>query len=284
MQFRFPSHFWNTCEYKLRSIVVQEEISRHDGWHRHWHPFWVIDVWGASRGWTRVRGKTYRRERNSVAVYAPRTNYEEKTEAGKLYAFAWILLEETHGGLSPLRHLTAETGTALIEDAGDQIREIIERTASVAVSDSPGKAFFLAAGVNQVVGKLLHLSSTSLSVNNTVPKPASRWVHPWKRAVRMELERVFPGTLSVEAFAKTLNVSPSTLTHKYRELCGETFRETIQHWRLEKAHVLLGKKDVSIKEISTHLGFAHPSHLTAFLKKHTGHSPSALRRILAESP
>lgn len=276
----FPSNFWNACQYRLRSVMTGEDIARTEGWSRHRHPFWVIDTWGTSRGWIRVAGKIYRREPNSIALYAPRKLYEEKYDSGDLLSWGWMLLEEADGDHSPLQKLTGADGFALMEDPTGQIRKAIEELFETSSKITPGRAFLLAAHVNLVIGMLLNLGTPSHPKSETEKKHHKQWVHPWKRAARIELERTFPKSLTVQKLAAALNIAPSTLTHKYRSLCGESFKDTVNHWRLEKALVLLKKADISIKEICTELGFSHPSYLTSFLKKATGHPPSELRLLL----
>lgn len=277
---RIPSHFWSTCQYRLHTVMAGEDIARAEGWRRHWHPFWVIDVWGGARGWSRVRGTVHRRGPNSVAIYAPRVVYEEKCESGHLVSWAWVLLEETEGTSSPLRKLIGSAGFAMIEDPTDEIRKTIQNMFETASTDSPGRSFLLSSHVDHTVGMLLNLGASPGLNSAPEKKTHKQWVHPWKRTARIELERTFPDALSIQKLASALGISPSTLTHKYKTLCGESFKETIQHWRLEKAHVLLRKKDISIKEIATRLGISQPSYLTAFLKKATGYSPSELRNML----
>jgi AraC-like DNA-binding protein len=148
-----------------------------------------------------------------------------------------------------------------------------------ALMASPGQPHLLQGQTTQLIGILMNLAENHSTGAGTAAKRIKEWVHPWKRLARSELEKTFPKMLTIDAFASALKVAPSTLTHKYRTLCGETFKDTVQSWRMEKTIALLHRKDISIKEIATRLGMAHASHLTAFVKKHTGHSPSELRRM-----
>ncbi len=96
------------------------------------------------------------------------------------------------------------------------------------------------------------------------------------------LDHIFPKTLTIATIAAKLDVSTSTFTHTYKEVCGETFRETVYGWRLERLHALLERPDLSIKEMAAKLGFSHQSYLCAFIKQATGCTSTQLRRLGAQ--
>lgn len=275
----FSSEFWNFGQYRLRKVVSKEDISTDIGWKRHWHPLWVVDSWSNSKGWIRVKGKRHARDNNSVGIYPPRVVYEESLEAGNMRTQSWVLLEEVDAAMSPLRILTASKGFSVLSDPTGRVRNLIDRIHETALTTSPGQPHLLQGQTTQLVGVLINLAENHSTILDAAAKPIKEWVHPWKRIARSELEKTFPKMLTVDTLAIALKVAPSTLTHKYRTLCGETFKDTVQNWRMEKTIALLQRKDISMKEIATRLGMAHASHLTSFVKKHTGHSPSELRRI-----
>lgn len=280
IHYKFSPQIWESCQYQLRAVATGQDVFKKQGWHKHWHSCWVVDVGGGPQGWCRVRGKTFKRSRSSVAVYAPRVMYEENFELGKLQSWAWMLLEETNGSHSPLRQLTDPSGFTVLEDAFERIRSDIESIAQIAATATEATPFLLASHMNHAIGVLLEIgNSKSNSSKRPKKEIQSQWVHPWKRIAIEELEDAFPNPLSIKQLADKLKVAPSTLTHKYGTLCGESFSKTVARWRLQKAQILLLKENISIKEIAQQLGIAQPSYLTAFIKKETGHTPSELRRI-----
>jgi len=274
---RFSPSAWTSCQYRVRYAAFQENILRGEGWHRHRHRYWVIAVAGVSGG-TRVQNKTFSLGRTSVAIYAPGVTYEEYVESGRLVPFRWVLLEE-NGTPSILRRLLGSEEFAILEDKRDQVGRTIEELVAFAEAQTPGHAFLLSACVNRLIGLVVNLHDQGHSRKSSKEQSGKNWIHPWKRAVRLELDRIVPETLTISTIAASLDVSASTFTHTYKKVCGETFRETVYEWRLERLQALLERPDLSIKEMTSMLGFSHQSYLCAFIKKATGCSPTQLRRM-----
>src|SRR5262249_39670285 len=65
---------------------------------------------------------------------------------------------------------------------------------------------------------------------------------------------------SVEFLSRQLVMSRTTLYNKMLELTGETPVEYIRSVRLEKASVLLQRKDLTISEVAYKVGFSSPNY------------------------
>lgn len=280
---RFSTDYCKIAPYRLRAIDNHERVMVAKGWTKHWHPFWVVDVWRHAKGWVRVKGESFQRSPNSVAVYAPRVIYAQKGEVGGFASTAWVQLEaESEEEPHLLKELVGEKGCLVLEDPAGLVRKIISEIFEAGVCRTSGTPYRLSGYLQQLIGTLLEINVIVESGRVQASKYDQNWVHPWKRIAIIELEKALPDSLHLHQLAAALNVSASTLTHHYRQNCGETFKQTIQHWRLEKAIVLLQQRELSLKEIASQLGMAHQSYLTSFLKSQTGHSPSALRTMILE--
>lgn len=81
----------------------------------------------------------------------------------------------------------------------------------------------------------------------------------------------------VEAFAKAIHLSRSTLNRKLKALTGHSPAAFIREARLQKAALLLRESDLSVAEISFEVGFADHSHFTARFKERFKYTPSHYR-------
>lgn len=79
--------------------------------------------------------------------------------------------------------------------------------------------------------------------------------------------------ISTEEMAKSLYMSRSHLSTKFKELTGETLTDFILIEKTEEAKRLLRYSDKSIPAISAYLGFSSQSHFSRVFKKYTGYSP-----------
>jgi AraC family transcriptional activator of pobA len=107
-------------------------------------------------------------------------------------------------------------------------------------------------------------------------------------AVFLELlERQFPiesltqrlTLRSARDVAQQLAVHPNHLNHCVRTTTGKTTTAHLAARLASEAKALLRQTDWNIAEVGYSLGFDEPAHFNYFFKKHTGHTPSAFRRL-----
>jgi AraC family transcriptional regulator, transcriptional activator of pobA len=83
--------------------------------------------------------------------------------------------------------------------------------------------------------------------------------------------------ISVDDYARLLNISANHLSQTIKEVTGTTAKSFIKKRRLEEAKYLLLYTENTISEISFHLNFSEPTHFTKFFKKETGHTPQQFK-------
>jgi AraC-like DNA-binding protein len=87
---------------------------------------------------------------------------------------------------------------------------------------------------------------------------------------------------SLPELARQLSISPHHLSRVFRAHTGHT----ISHYRvLLRARAALERiagGETQLARLAAELGFADQSHLCGVLRKQTGHTPTALRKLLAE--
>ena len=70
----------------------------------------------------------------------------------------------------------------------------------------------------------------------------------------------------------------STLRRRFSEVLGRTITDEIRRVRIEQAKRLLLSTDEPLKHIARQTGFSSAQHMATVLRKHTGMTPSDIRR------
>lgn len=89
--------------------------------------------------------------------------------------------------------------------------------------------------------------------------------------------------LSLEAAAKQVNVSPSTLERRFRNMTGMPFHKYFMKARMEMARTLLLSPEVTVREAATFLGFYDEFHFSKTFKQYYGMAPAAFRMTIERS-
>lgn len=81
----------------------------------------------------------------------------------------------------------------------------------------------------------------------------------------------------ISVYAGQLAITPKYLTMLCLKYSNKTASEWVAQYTVEEIRFYLRNTDLSIKEISAHLGFANMSHFGSYVRKHLGVSPSEYR-------
>jgi two-component system response regulator YesN len=77
--------------------------------------------------------------------------------------------------------------------------------------------------------------------------------------------------------AEMLRMNKSTLSRKFSQSTGKTFRDSLQEIRIREAKRLLKETKASLEEISRLTGYTHQTYFNAKFKAATGQTPSKYR-------
>jgi len=91
------------------------------------------------------------------------------------------------------------------------------------------------------------------------------------------IEKHFKKDLSVEAYAKRLELSPQHLNRLLKQQTGKTLIQLIRERKIVEAKRELIFSSYSIDQIAESLGYFDNSNFSKFFKKHSTHSPSEFR-------
>jgi AraC family transcriptional regulator, transcriptional activator of pobA len=94
------------------------------------------------------------------------------------------------------------------------------------------------------------------------------------------VEKNFLQIRSVKLYAEMLNITPQYLSDVVKSELGKSPRKLINEMLTHETKILLGSTDKTLTEIAYLLRFDDQAHFSHFIKTQTGHSPSALRKML----
>lgn len=92
-----------------------------------------------------------------------------------------------------------------------------------------------------------------------------------------ELEARLHEKISFEDLATTVGLSYSRLARLFKAATGQTPVAYLQTLRMTRAHQLLARTSLSVREIMTQVGIADPSHFARDFRNAYGLSPRAFR-------
>lgn len=87
-----------------------------------------------------------------------------------------------------------------------------------------------------------------------------------------------PEGRTVQFYANMLNITPKYFNTVCKQVSGKTASRLINEEIAAQACLMLKDPDLSIKQVSSILGFTNQSHFGSFIRKETGVSPQLLRK------
>lgn len=88
----------------------------------------------------------------------------------------------------------------------------------------------------------------------------------------------YSGTVSIEGYARSQNVSTCWFIRIFREYTGQTPMQYLTKIRIAKAASLLESTDYNVGEIGAVAGYENPLYFSRIFKKQTGYSPVQYRK------
>jgi AraC family transcriptional regulator of arabinose operon len=84
---------------------------------------------------------------------------------------------------------------------------------------------------------------------------------------------------SLAQFAKEMNMHPTYISNRFKELYGRSPIQVQREMKMFKAKTLLKTSDLSVTQIANSLGFSGIPNFTRLFKSYVGISPSQFRKI-----
>ncbi|WP_078435051.1 helix-turn-helix domain-containing protein [Metabacillus halosaccharovorans] len=94
------------------------------------------------------------------------------------------------------------------------------------------------------------------------------------------LSKQMKDSISINKLAKSVNLSPSRLSHLFKENVGHSILDTLKQMRLNQAALLLEHTDRSASEIAYEVGYQNYNYFAIHFRKRYGVSPREYKKIL----
>ena len=253
------------------------------------HPFWVLDYTYGNCGLCQVGRRTnawLKRSAGHMHLYAPETSYRENSALAQLPLLSSFMTFYGGKELDLVKHVNNGDGFGRFIDKSGKAGELLVEAASEAAQGREISYWSVMSKFYGIVD-LIH-SAQALGDGNEKSMMESdddgvrNREASFVEDVRKYLQENVRKTVSIADLAGQLNASASTVSHKYRELTGESPMKTLTTFRINAVKNLLAKGE-SIKFISSQTGFYDEFHLSKVFKKAIGSSPSAYQKRFQSS-
>ena len=97
----------------------------------------------------------------------------------------------------------------------------------------------------------------------------------WK--ARQFIEQHSTEEISLTKLARAVNINPTHLSEKFKQVTGVNFVDYVARSRFDKARELLADGELRISEIAFEVGFQSLSQFNRVFKRLSGKSPTAYR-------
>jgi AraC family transcriptional regulator len=127
----------------------------------------------------------------------------------------------------------------------------------------------------------LTIEGVSLEILGTLLRSRTHADNPraaWLEQVRERLHADLAGTLTVQALAADVGVTPVRLARAFRRVFGESLGTYHRRLRVRRACERLRAADATLSSVALETGFADQSHFTRVFRRLTGTTPAAYRR------
>jgi len=118
-----------------------------------------------------------------------------------------------------------------------------------------------------------YLKSTALQIKSTLQSEDgdSNW---WLERAFLYMKKNLYSDISLDIIADEIKISPQHLSRIFKNKYAMTIGEYITDQRISYAKYLLCNSDLSIKDISSKIGYSDQNYFSRVFKKHTGKTPS----------
>lgn len=91
------------------------------------------------------------------------------------------------------------------------------------------------------------------------------------------VEREYARDLGLDEIARRVASSRRQLQRAYAEVGDTTFREHLTAVRMERAAELLGRRNLTVREVARRVGYRQPAQFAKAFRRHHGAAPSDFR-------
>lgn len=174
----------------------------------------------------------------------------------------------------PFFNLDADHIVNVTEEESQRIQNAFKDIITEYNRFSPEKDFILRNYIHILLLRVREIYKPHAKKLQENATRSMRIAHQYKNL----LEKNFIEHREVQWYASQLHITPKYLSEAVKSSMQKTPRDLINDILLLESKVLLISTDKSISEIAHHLHFEDQAHFSRFIKLHSGHTPSELRK------
>lgn len=244
------------------------------------HPFWVLDYSHTDAGLTRVGAVSaaWRKRPGGIGhLYPPRTVYWEDSGDTRTVEGAYLLF--SGGDVAGLHHLIrAPFLYGRFLDPDGILYRLLHQAASAGMAGEAG--FWNAqAGLCRILDCLLeaeHQGAEDFCIGRKMPGTAKPDL---VQALESYCRHHAAESVTLGHMARALDVSPSTLSHRYARLAGMSPMRALADIRINLAKSML-LRGLTLESIAAQTGFCDAFHLSKTFKRIVGQTPRDFIRVM----
>ena len=134
--------------------------------------------------------------------------------------------------------------------------------------------------VAEMFGVLSRAIERVCEVSNANKRSSSNQL--MERILRFIDENYCKDSICITLIADAVEITPTYLSHLFKENTGESVMRYIEQRRMEKAKQLLGETSLTVNEIALQTGFTNSAVLIRTFKKINGITPGQYRQVLRQ--
>jgi AraC family transcriptional activator of pobA len=173
-------------------------------------------------------------------------------------------------------HVWLKPNDLMSSDESGIVQRVFQDIISAYERSSPERSSLVRAYIHVLLLRVHQLYRAHLRDTYASLTPEKRLASEFKHL----LESNFVEMRQVGDYAAALHTSRGHLSAVVRESYGRSPRRLIQDMLLLEAKVLLGSTELSVSQIADRLRFHDPAHFSRFIHRHTGRTPTQLRKTL----
>lgn len=236
---------------------------------------WLMIYTISGRGGVSIGEKQYILSPGTLTILPPGVPHNYYTINGHIWEMLWCHFIPRPTWIEWLPKIAKNQSIFYTEIKGKSERcTIYESIQKVIQYNLHSKNHFhYELAMNALEETILHLANYLHLQNSSALSLDSRV----KEAVEYLTEH-YNQTIQVDELAKHVSLSPSRLSHLYKEQVGEPIIETVKKLRLKQAERLLLYTTRTINEISHEVGYNTPDYFTRKFTEFFGENPSVYRK------
>lgn len=146
--------------------------------------------------------------------------------------------------------------------------------------DSVEREMLKCSTVAEMFGVLSRAIERVCEVSNANKRSSSNQL--MERILRFIDENYCKDSICITLIADAVEITPTYLSHLFKENTGESVMRYIEQRRMEKAKQLLGETSLTVNEIALQTGFTNSAVLIRTFKKINGITPGQYRQVLRQ--